>query len=179
MGCWSEYCLICGGPLEACPTKEDKDETIGMIPHYHDAYAWLNDVLLITDHGKLIPTKGKYYDDYGRFLVNDETYILPPFDRCETGINAIVCHVDCYNCLQTELGYSLKIKDVIGILSEYNCLLKDEALYGCFIECRGQDFDYEEMKPEEAKFLCSPLTEKANKERILSTWRPLVMSFHQ
>lgn len=99
MGCWTEYCLICGGPGENFYyTDEDKEDNLELNINEKDT-EWLDDVQVICyDY---ITKKGKY-DSYGNVDIegDDNMYCVCPSNWQDFDfIPGLLVHTVCLNLM--------------------------------------------------------------------------------
>jgi len=170
MGCWSDYCLICGGPYR----NEGYDDN-GDSVEYDDC-EWLVKSYTITKDNKLHRTGvvdcGMSESDGNEFCVCKMLW-----EDYSEEAQAIACHRSCYKLLKKEFAYKLKFEDVYDMIDEYLCVLNDKSVYGEINEYSfGQEFESAAFV-KDRWLLQDPLIDTINRKRIFNIWKPLIKKF--
>lgn len=160
MGGWTEFCCLCGLPLEAIP----ENETITK---------WMDDVLVITSDKQC--AEPATYDGYGMFdgANNDEKFHVTGFGKSDDeSRECFSYHRCCYELLvSNRLGQFTQFK-VLKTLSRQratNHIIGHP--YGGASKYHMQMFDYGRCVREGNEWMTEdPLVTERNSERILSIW---------
>lgn len=185
MGCWDEFCVICGGPPYApdddeCRSFTEQGESKELL-HFHD-FEWLDKLVGITEAEELIPLGG--YIDNGSFSLPNNSEFKgfkhpPSTPPCPRGI---FCHERCLRLLQRDLGYTLRFQDVEPLLREsgddfWISHLEGYTDYGGMEAYHEQYFSfYRAFADGKECMLRDPMECRENAERILGVWRPFLES---
>ena len=184
MGCWDEYCVICGSTVSSINSYR---QLLKLTQLKNTKYNWLDKLVIITNRETVIKTDASTYTTEGAYRINKIVYHVTPLNWhlvSDVGKKnpivdnyGVVCHEDCYNLLHDNLDYKLQFSNVCRLLSIDNCLLKKKSIYREMAKYIGQDFEIEQVLNKNEWLLESPLTNEQNKKRILDAWKPLVLKF--
>lgn len=165
MGCWDEFCIICAGPIRSSDLIEST------------RHKWLNKLILINENNEAIKSSGNTYDEYGCLVGDGGIYcVTPHIAPDDENDPAIVCHQDCFEVLQQELGYVLNYDDVIDLLKDQcTCTINPSIhSYGEMNDYIEQAFDYIKCIEKHPWMLKSPLKNRQNLERIINLWTEVI-----
>ncbi len=192
MGVWDEYCVLCAGPIRNHLQKgwPANFETGELLKKTRNEYNWLEKLYIVTNSEKVLKINGTSYDNSGAFIIKkDSKYPPNPNNLCiitpdlwheylSGNKYGIVCHQDCYHLIETKLHHKIQFANICRLLAELNCVLKSKSKYGLIKKYSfRQDFDWFNADKENSWLLQSPLKNKDNATRILSTWKSLVDKF--
>jgi hypothetical protein len=185
-----EMCVVCGGPPEA-PNEDapEWDECLRALSP--ESLEWLNHYVGITEAEELIPLNG--YEHYSSFAIDDykgkpSHFACATYFRSEgipwypdDGPHGLTCHENCYKLLERDLHYTLRFRDVWPLLmqQEFPTAWLDWEVtdYGGMAAYGGEFFKYKQLYLDGNGWMFQdPLTHRANAERILKVWKPLIQS---
>ena len=194
MGCWDEYCVVCGGPpcdpdpevyYDAGSGGEGETEVNAKGPSAlnRQDWAWLRSFVGVNEAEELVPLGG--YADYGYFYVaggatrfGGATNVRH-LHEVEPNLYGLVAHERCYRALQRDLQYTLRFRDVWPMLmqQEVGGYLEDYTDYGGMRPYQSQFFRFVELFLDKKEWMLQdPMAHRENAERILQVWRPIVES---
>lgn len=162
MGAWDEYCIVCGCGLIVTPNEEGVESKI------IKSQTWLNKVTVI-DQANAVYHSGTY-NSYGSVIFGKQKKVINQI--VDEKNFAIACHDDCYDLLQNELKYTIKMSDVKKKLSSSLNLLK--ISYSLNKKSYDQFWNWKLLSDSDIQ---SPLKNLHNKKRILKIWKPMVKKF--
>lgn len=179
MGCWSDYCLICGASFRNY-YDWDTNKKIGLDMDLD----WLNYSYSITKSGKLIETKlvdcGESFDTVGNKYWTCPLHWEEERPEINPDNMVIACHRNCYKLLQNMFDYEIKFEHVEKLLDEYIGVFADKKFYGMpMIKYSfGQTFNIEGFVFDKWLFE-DPLIDNFNKKRIINMWKPFIKKIKQ
>ena len=191
MGCWDEFCAVCGGPTKRPNDPNDLAEELGVPPDDKRALkrvvkimndsAWLDECVAATK--KDGPIVLGLYTEYGSWetpggievqsrTIQEVSKTNLPDDE----VYGVVYHASCGELLESKLGYTLRFDDVWPLLVMSGVLRG--ATYGGIKPYQGQEFHYAEcITDKHEAWLRDPTKDAVNAARILKVWKPLVKQF--
>ena len=179
MGCYENFCVICGGPMFAFDYRGSKK------------FHWLEQNYAITKIDGLSECFEVGVVESGYCSHQDIHFCvsLAFSGEDESAQDAIACHRDCYHLLQKELKFQLTMDDVCAhkyLLDGHGGMLQDIKRYGIMVDYSfDQNFYFENAFEKDPWFLESPLSNsfegEKNKQRILDIWKdfPVVVKMKQ
>ena len=156
-------------------------------------FKWCDNIYLITDNKVIKNIDNLNSGDYGSYQNKDSYYETQQF-MWDKNNRALICHKSCYDLINKELKYKLKIDDIKEKLND-NSLLQT---YGKVTDkyTGYQDFPWTAMILNEdpytnfemiailnkklqinannLNFLMNPLKNVKNSQRILKIWKPII-----
>ena len=195
MGCWDEWCVVCGGPPcapdpevhvfrdDAESEEEAETEAKGLRALNFQDFEWLEKYVGINEAEEIIPLGG--YADYGYFYLADGTTRFGGATnvQCrhevEPNLFGLFCHEKCFRVLERDLQYTLRFHDVWPMLMQQKLggHLEDYTDYGGMEVYHSQYFMFRELFLDGKEWMLrDPMTHRDNAERILKVWRPIVKS---
>lgn len=166
MGTWDEYCVICGCGIIITPIEEKIESKITKLIKTQN---WLNKVTVIDKLGNVY--HGGIYDGYGSVIIRKQKKCINQLSDAKNF--SIACHDDCYQLLQNEFKYNLKMSDIKRKLSPSLNLLKIK--YNLNKKSYSQFWLWTYLSECDIQ---SPLKSLDNKKRILKIWKPLINALH-
>lgn len=189
MGCWDEYCVVCGGPPCApdpevyCDAGSGGEGEIVAKGLNRQDFAWLRSFVGVNEAEELVPLGG--YADYGYFYVAEGATRfggatnVRHLHEVEPNLYGLVAHERCYRALQRDLQYTLRFRDVWPMLmqQEVGGSLEDYTDYKGMRPYQSQFFRFGELFLDGKEWMLQdPMAHRENAERILQVWRPIVES---